>query len=216
MKNLLLFGAIMCLLSSCAITPPPKITDTSYENYKYEFSVEIPKNWKAVNVKDIKDFLPLSDLANANAVKAAFINHNTESLIMVRCDKTFLNPDLLVFIKDEKLREGLTDQYEKYKKDVGELTQNYNGNLENFEYEIKKVRCYDGPCLISVASFNITSDSEKSSLEQKLYYYRCNNDDLCSIEFVISTRPEYYQASLADFATLTNSLIKGVVAAGSK
>lgn len=210
MKNIIFPSVILFLLSGCATAPPPKITNTSYENYKYEFAVEIPNNWEVMNTSDMKKFMQLSDMANGTDLVTVFINHKTESLITVMCDQSFVGPGVISYTRDYKLRESLITQYEKHEKQLENFARTNKSNLENYSYEIKNVRCYYGPCLMGVATFDIKENSKKSNQQHELYHYLCHKDDSCSVEFVLSTTPEKYEESLADFSKLTASLASGI------
>lgn len=205
----------MLNLIGCATKPAQMITDRFYENYKYEFSLRIPEGWKAINSSEIIKYLPISNLIDTSYFKIAFVNHDTESFIFVKCDRSFLNPDMLVFVENEKLKEMISDQLEKNIKIIESEIKKAKGNVRKSEYVVKNVKCYEGPCLLSVVSINLYVEESEFNIESETYNYRCFLDDLCSVEFTLCSKNEHFDSSLDALSFMTKSLRTGLCPKGT-
>ena len=198
-------------LSGCATAPPPKITDTTYENYEYEFGINIPAGWKSVNIKDVNNFL-YPNSSPFHTMKAAFTNHATESTMLLNYEKSIINPDILVFAKDEELRQNYIDHFEQAITKI-KTSSSQDMDVQDVNYEIKKVKCYEGPCLMSTLHLDLKAKKkniDNFTFDMESYQYRCNNDDTCSVQFMMISKPDYIQRSQKELKLFTKSLRRGV------
>lgn len=191
MRKLILLAAVVGFaISGCATSiPPPKITDTTYENYKYEFGMDIPDGWDAINLKDAKDFLSIGE-ASVEKIEAIFVNHSTNSLVFVGSYTHSLNPGALLFVVKSKMEKLFKDDLENTQKNI-DTYLNEVGRVASYKQEIKNLKCQYGPCLMSINNFFLQDKQEKaiSNIESRIYYYRCHDDDLCIVNFSLSSAP---------------------------
>ncbi len=185
---------------ACTIYRTPRVEDSFYKNFEYEFKFRVPGNWEPHrNMPDaIKDGI-------AANFKDDFVfmltNPGNRGIIVVSADTTKEDIISLGIDKDafkEKLLERIKEREEEFTKDL---------QYENFTYEVGPLTVKEGygPTFI----YKETGQSKNGDKYARLEYLnKCQEDDTCSLIFTLICREADFDGNYSVLTKLADSARK--------
>lgn len=199
---------ITCLILfvGCATPPPPKITATSYENYEYEFGLEVPTGWKIINVDRFKKFYSAMG-EKVEDLTVEFYNKSTYNRVSVNSLKLSIPYNMKIIPRNSEVNSFLENTFDESLKKIVKTFEN-NEEIESKAQIFPKKECTKEPCLLVTNNF-IVQDKKKvktKNIIEKIYLYQCNEQNLCIAKFTLISEPNNYQKDIIGLTALTRSL----------
>jgi hypothetical protein len=185
---------------ACTIYRTPRVEDSFYKNFEYEFKFRVPTGWEPH--RDMPDEI---EDGVARYFKDDFVvmltNPDNRGIVIVSADKADEDIISLGYDKDsfkEKLLERIREREETFTKEYG---------YENFTYEVGPLTVKEGygPTFIYKESAKSKEGDKYVRLE---YLNVCREDRTCSLAFTLICKEADFDANYSEFSKIADSARK--------
>lgn len=196
--SFIILGLVM--LGSCRLPPKPRIENTYYKNYEYEFKCKIPQGWSGY--KDLPGELEKT-VAGEFTDNFIFLltNPETEGVIIITADTSDYDILTIGYNKDafaERLKADLTANAAAFSEENG--YKDYNNDI----YPLQIAQGY-GPTLIYSETATRTAGDQ---FVRAVLLNKCQEEETCEIHMTLITRQDTYDYNFNILSNLINSTIK--------
>lgn len=202
-STIILLGAAVLFLLSCAASKPARFEGGAYINPNYEVLIRPPVGWHVT--EEIPDWFKKNLSREQNRlIIVQFFNRKTNGVISVACDKGVgdvynFTPRALMLAVENKLEE------QKKK-----ATQNQY--IKKYVYELNEPAFWDrswrNPSHVATTNAISQSEFQEFKEESRIFLYSCKTDDNCVLEINLLSDARTFDGNYPALESVVSSIEK--------
>lgn len=195
-------------INGCSTLPSPLIVGTTYTNFEYEFSLDLPRGWAPAD--DQSEALErYARWVDEDMTSLVLTNHETQGLIAVMNQKMKLAYPRYLKLDEHHWENRIKEMRKRLEAEVVVLSYDYRVYKDNLvatqqNYFVSQ-RVFKPEKVFGVDT-RIIENSAKKQMTFELFLFPCQKDRSCQTIVMLSCPEDHYEQNRPAFEYIVATL----------